>query len=130
MQSLLPMLFLGDRQKHSLWIDPASQSPPWPHCKHVNTFMKTQPPKGAPAGTPFVTREEMVWENVILPYILTGHIDTSGKTGEYKCWAPEEEKDLVAERIQYEKFESARAYAERKKKFWKGVQTVRGWTRL
>lgn len=97
----------SDRMKHSLWIDPTKQSPPWPPCKHVNSLMKTRTrpqTSSAPVdglAIPAPRTEDTVWQ-VYLAYILTGSIDTS--LGEYKCWGPEDERDLEAERASHEKW--------------------------
>jgi len=114
----------ADRLKHSLWIDPAKQNPPWPPCRHVESFLKTRTlpvvlsvagdsnnksPDPAPATK---TREETIWK-MYLAYILTGHIDTTA--GEYKCWTPEDERDLDAERAEHEH----RTWQEQKTKQWK-----------
>ena len=117
----------ADRLKHSLWIDPASQNPPWPPCKHVESFVKTRAlpiasldssdsEKSLEPSPGATTREETIWK-VYLAYILTGYIDTT--LGDYKCWAPEDERDLDAERAEHERRVRREKEAEQRKAKWK-----------
>lgn len=61
--------------------------------------MKSPPRKSGSKEPPTLTLEETIWQ-VYLAYILTGHVDAAA--GEYKRWAPEDERDLVAERAAHE----------------------------
>jgi hypothetical protein len=117
----------ADRLKHSLWIDPAKQNPPWPPCRHVESFVKTRavPPtpndsvaaneslQPLPASK---TREETIWK-VYLAYVLTGYIDPT--VGVYNCWAPEDERDLYAERAEHERRVKQEKEAEQRRQKWK-----------
>lgn len=132
----MPLYSHADRQKHSLWIDPQKQSPPWPPCKHVNSFLKTKVSPASPPATAdsnivevkpasALTREETIWP-VYLAYILDGTIDQS--LGEYKCWAPEDERDLDAERIEHERSLRNEKKAEAAKKRWETLTLRRYWS--
>lgn len=101
----------ADRLKHSLWIDPAKQNPPWPPCRHVESFVKTKVAPSVPGNSTAAneslqplpatrSREETVWK-LYLAYVLTGYIDTN--VGVHKCWAPEDERDMGTERAEHER---------------------------
>ncbi|KAF8307597.1 hypothetical protein DL93DRAFT_2064728 [Clavulina sp. PMI_390] len=92
MLTQMPLYNTSDGMKHSIWIDPALQNPPWPTCGHVNSFMRTRPPKADPSAEPEsveaakdsniaisadtappLKREETIWE-LYLYFIATGKV--------------------------------------------------------
>ncbi|KAF8312694.1 hypothetical protein DL93DRAFT_2098166 [Clavulina sp. PMI_390] len=91
----------SDGQKASLWIDPAAQSPRWPKCAHIQSFLPSkrskQPLSELPNGPPPLTRAETIWK-LYRDYIISGAVDTS--LGEYRIWKPEDEFD-PAEKAQW-----------------------------
>ena len=64
--------------------------------------MKSPAPRGpsASAVPEFKSREETVWSQVYLAWILDGSVDQS--LGEYRVWKVSDERDLDAERRAFE----------------------------
>lgn len=73
------------------------------------------PSTGHSTNPPRLTKEETIWQ-VYLKYILNGYIDKS--VGEYKCWAPEDERDLDAERSEHERLVEREKRAQQSKSRW------------
>ncbi|KAF8312703.1 hypothetical protein DL93DRAFT_2098175 [Clavulina sp. PMI_390] len=86
----------GDGRKASLWINPATQSPPWPTCGHVKSFVASKATKAAasPAAHPntLLTRAETIW-TLYRDYIVQGEVDRT--VGTYRVWQPEDEFDPI-----------------------------------